>query len=110
MSDPAAGAGLILRSILRQTGVAGGWRRGNHRAGGESRSACWRKVDGLLLQEQVGRMMRWSNNYIADVLTMGMALAQQRQRACFAGGCLAWAHRTGACTPMAPASAASNRR
>jgi len=34
-------------------------------------------VDGLPLQEQVGRMMRWSNNYIADVLTMGVALERR---------------------------------
>jgi D-alanyl-D-alanine carboxypeptidase/D-alanyl-D-alanine-endopeptidase (penicillin-binding protein 4) len=32
------------------------------------------RVESIPLQEQVGRMMRWSNNYIADVLTMGVAL------------------------------------
>lgn len=73
MSDPAAGAGLILRSILQQTGVT---VDGNVdtavRAGAAPRVLA--KVDGLLLQEQVGRMMRWSNNYIADVLTMGVAM------------------------------------
>ena len=74
MSDPAAGAGLILRSILRQTGVS---VAGNVEttalavAGAEHVLA---KVEGLPLQEQVGRMMRYSNNYIADVLTMGVAL------------------------------------
>jgi D-alanyl-D-alanine carboxypeptidase/D-alanyl-D-alanine-endopeptidase (penicillin-binding protein 4) len=75
MSDPVAGAGLILRSILQQTGVTvdGGVETTVNVADAQRVLA---KVDGLLLQEQVGRMMRWSNNYIADVLTMNLALAQ----------------------------------
>ncbi len=75
MSDPAAGAGLILRSILQQTGVTvdGGVETTVNVADAQRVLA---KVDGLLLQEQVSRMMRWSNNYIADVLTMNLALAQ----------------------------------
>jgi serine-type D-Ala-D-Ala carboxypeptidase/endopeptidase (penicillin-binding protein 4) len=81
MSDPAAGAGLILRSILRQTGIA---VDGNVETTVLASAAATRQllasVDGLPLQEQVGRMMRWSNNYIADVLTMGVAL-QRRGRA-----------------------------
>ncbi|MET0279756.1 MAG: D-alanyl-D-alanine carboxypeptidase/D-alanyl-D-alanine-endopeptidase [Steroidobacteraceae bacterium] len=75
MSDPAAGAGLILRSILQQTGVVidGGV---DTAVQATSAPRLLASVDGLLLQEQVGRMMRWSNNYIADVLTMGVALAR----------------------------------
>jgi D-alanyl-D-alanine carboxypeptidase/D-alanyl-D-alanine-endopeptidase (penicillin-binding protein 4) len=75
MSDPAAGAGQILRSILLQAGVAvdGGVETALN-AGTAPRLLA--RVDGLLLQEQIGRMMRWSNNYIADVLTMGIALAR----------------------------------
>ena len=75
MSDPAAGAGQILRSILLQTGVAvDGDVETTVSAGPAPQLLA--KVDGLLLQEQVGRMMRWSNNYIADVLTMGISLAR----------------------------------
>jgi len=75
MSDPAAGTGLILRSILQQTGIAvEGGVETTIVAGLAPQLLA--KVDGLLLQEQVGRMMRWSNNYIADVLTMGIALAR----------------------------------
>lgn len=74
MSDPAAGAGLLLRSILMQTGVAvtGGVETTLRATGQDARLLA--KVESIPLQEQVGRMMRWSNNYIADVLTMGVAL------------------------------------
>ncbi len=76
MSDPAAGAGMILRSILRQTGVTvdGGVETTAQPVPQASRLLA--RVDGLPLQEQIGRMMRYSNNYIADVLTMGVALAR----------------------------------
>lgn len=78
MSDPAAGAGLILRSILRQTGVtvAGNVETTAQAVAGAGQLLA--RVDGLPLQEQVGRMMRYSNNYIADVLTMGIALERNR--------------------------------
>jgi serine-type D-Ala-D-Ala carboxypeptidase/endopeptidase (penicillin-binding protein 4) len=77
MSDPAAGAGLILRSILLQTGltITGAVETTLSAAGNPQVLA---HVDGLLLQEQIGRMMRWSNNYIADVLTMGVALERNK--------------------------------
>jgi D-alanyl-D-alanine carboxypeptidase/D-alanyl-D-alanine-endopeptidase (penicillin-binding protein 4) len=73
MSDPALGAGKILRGILLQTGMV---------IGGDvetqlsvpAATQLLASVDGVLLQEQLGRMMRWSNNYIADVLTMDVAL------------------------------------
>ncbi len=78
MSDPAAGTGLILRSILRQTGIAvDGNVETTVRASAEATRQLLASVDGLPLQEQVGRMMRWSNNYIADVLTMGVALQKR---------------------------------
>jgi D-alanyl-D-alanine carboxypeptidase/D-alanyl-D-alanine-endopeptidase (penicillin-binding protein 4) len=78
MSDPAAGAGLILRSILAQTGVTvdGPVDTSNTVANADQLLA---HVDGLPLQEQIGRMMRWSNNYIADVLTMGVALERSKK-------------------------------
>lgn len=74
MSDPAAGAGALLRSILMQAGVQ---VEGGVETALRTDSAATRllaRVDSIPLQEQVGRMMRWSNNYIADVLTMGVAL------------------------------------
>jgi serine-type D-Ala-D-Ala carboxypeptidase/endopeptidase (penicillin-binding protein 4) len=75
MSDPAAGAGQILRSILRQAGIS--VEGGVETTGAATAPRLLAKVDGLLLQEQVGRMMRWSNNYIADVLTMAVALQRR---------------------------------
>jgi serine-type D-Ala-D-Ala carboxypeptidase/endopeptidase (penicillin-binding protein 4) len=75
MSDPAAGAGQILRSILLQTGVAVDGNVETRAAPLPGADTVLARVDGLPLQEQVGRMMRYSNNYIADVLTMGVALA-----------------------------------
>lgn len=75
MSDPAAGAGQILRSILQQAGIT--VDGGVETTGAAAAPRVLAKVDGLLLQEQVGRMMRWSNNYIADVLTMGVALKRR---------------------------------
>lgn len=77
MSDPAAGAGQILRSILQQTGVSiDGPVETTLLVTGATQVLA--HVDGLPLQEQIGRMMRWSNNYIADVLTMGVALERSK--------------------------------
>ena len=75
MSDPAAGTGLILRSILQQTGITVVGKV-ETTALPVVAAQLLAKVDGLPLQEQIGRMMRYSNNYIADVLTMGVALAR----------------------------------
>jgi D-alanyl-D-alanine carboxypeptidase/D-alanyl-D-alanine-endopeptidase (penicillin-binding protein 4) len=74
MSDPAAGAGALLRSILIQAGVQveGGVETALRADASAARLLA--RVESIPLQEQVGRMMRWSNNYIADVLTMGVAL------------------------------------
>jgi D-alanyl-D-alanine carboxypeptidase/D-alanyl-D-alanine-endopeptidase (penicillin-binding protein 4) len=76
MSDPAAGAGIILRSILRQTGVTVEGAVETTAQPVAEASRLLARVDGLPLQEQIGRMMRYSNNYIADVLTMGVALSR----------------------------------
>jgi D-alanyl-D-alanine carboxypeptidase/D-alanyl-D-alanine-endopeptidase (penicillin-binding protein 4) len=77
MSDPAVGAGQLLHSILRQAGVQvdGGVETTLNATGLDARLLA--KVESIPLQEQVGRMMRWSNNYIADVLTMGISLRQR---------------------------------
>ncbi len=76
MSDPPAGTGLLLRSILRQAGVAvEGSVETTLRAATGQDDWLVAKVESIPVQEQVGRMMRWSNNYIADVMTMGIAHA-----------------------------------
>ncbi len=79
MSNPALGVGLLLRETLREIGVevagpvvvrasrppAGGYALGD--------------IEGLSLREQLGRMLRFSNNYIADVLAMDMAASVDDQ-------------------------------
>lgn len=77
MSDPAAGTGLLLRSILMQSGIVvdGGVETTIRALPAPGHLLA--QVDGLPLQEQIGRMMRYSNNYIADVLTMNLGLLRQ---------------------------------
>ncbi len=73
MSNPLVGAGLLLKETLREIGVdvAGPVViRASQPPGG---SYALGDIEGLSLQEQLGRMLRYSNNYIADVLTMDMA-------------------------------------
>ncbi len=72
MSDPVRDAGLLLREMLRELGVpvkgavvTGAAPPGTMQPLGE--------VQGLSLGEQLGRMLRYSNNYIADVLTLDLA-------------------------------------
>ena len=73
MSNPAMGVGLLLRESLREVGVrvpgdvviTQGALPGDVFALGQT--------EGLVLREQLGRMLRFSNNYIADVLTFDLA-------------------------------------
>jgi serine-type D-Ala-D-Ala carboxypeptidase/endopeptidase (penicillin-binding protein 4) len=73
MSDPVRGSGLLLKEMLREIGL---------RVDGEvvlettSPAPTFRVLadtQGLALNEQLGRMLRYSNNYIADVLTLDAA-------------------------------------
>ncbi len=73
MSNPLIGVGLLLKETLREIGVDVAGQvvvRASHPPPG---SYVLGDVEGLSLQEQLGRMLRYSNNYIADVLTMDMA-------------------------------------
>lgn len=80
MSDPSKALGLLLREVLAQLGVT---VRGNVVVGpatlappaGLQRLAM---IESLPLREQLGRMMRYSNNYIADVLTLNLAAEKTR--------------------------------
>ena len=77
MSDPALGAGLLLRSILTQLGlvVSGTVETTAGLVANATEQLAF--IEGLSLQEQVARMMRYSNNYIADVLTMSIAVERE---------------------------------
>lgn len=73
MSDPSLGAGQLLAAMLAQTGVV---LRGPVIASDDPMppgAQTLAQVEGLPLREQLGRMMRFSNNYIADVLTLQLA-------------------------------------
>lgn len=73
MSDSARGVGLLLIETLRELGIA---VKGTVRVSEESPSDSAHELastEGLTLREQLGRMLRYSNNYIADVLTMDLA-------------------------------------
>lgn len=75
MADSARGVGLLLIETLREMGIAvTGPITVSEQApppGAHELAA----TEGLSLREQLGRMLRFSNNYIADVLTMDLAAA-----------------------------------
>lgn len=73
MADPALGSGLLLRQLLTELGVAveGRVLLLDERPPATARRVA--SVQGLPLREQLVRMQRYSNNYIADLLTLGIA-------------------------------------
>jgi D-alanyl-D-alanine carboxypeptidase/D-alanyl-D-alanine-endopeptidase (penicillin-binding protein 4) len=73
MSNPLVGAGLLLKETLREIGVQVAGQVVVRASRPPPDSYPLGDVTGLSLQEQLGRMLRFSNNYIADVLTMDMA-------------------------------------
>ena len=76
MSDPARGTGLLLQEMLREIGVTSS---GDVvvTATAPARATVLAQAEGLALGEQLGRMLRYSNNYIADVLTLDLAADTQ---------------------------------
>ena len=73
MSNPALGAGLLLKETLHEIGVEVAGPVVVRASRPPASSYPVATVEGLSLREQLGRMLRFSNNYIADVLTMDMA-------------------------------------
>jgi D-alanyl-D-alanine carboxypeptidase/D-alanyl-D-alanine-endopeptidase (penicillin-binding protein 4) len=73
MSKPAMGVGLLLRESLREVGVSapGDVLITQGALPGDVFELA--QTEGLALREQLGRMLRFSNNYIADVLTFDLA-------------------------------------
>jgi serine-type D-Ala-D-Ala carboxypeptidase/endopeptidase (penicillin-binding protein 4) len=73
MSDSPHGVGLLLIETLREMGitVSGPVTIATQAPPESARELA--AVEGLTLREQLGRMLRFSNNYIADVLTMDIA-------------------------------------
>jgi serine-type D-Ala-D-Ala carboxypeptidase/endopeptidase (penicillin-binding protein 4) len=73
MSNPSLGGGLLLKETLRELGVEVSGPVVVRASQPPPQSYPLASVEGLSLREQLGRMLRFSNNYIADVLTMDMA-------------------------------------
>jgi len=73
MSDPARGVGLLLEQALGEIGVAIDGPVVVGAAGMPGPVLVLGETQGLALREQLGRMLRFSNNYIADVLTLDLA-------------------------------------
>jgi D-alanyl-D-alanine carboxypeptidase/D-alanyl-D-alanine-endopeptidase (penicillin-binding protein 4) len=72
MSDPALGVGQQLAAILHDLGID--IPNVVVRDGAlPSATVLLAQTEGLSVKEQVGRMLRFSNNYIADVLTLTLA-------------------------------------
>ena len=76
MSDPARGTGLLLKQMLHEIGVVVSGEV-TVSAAVPARTAMLAQVSGLSLSEQLDRMLRYSNNYIADVLTLDLAADMQ---------------------------------
>ncbi len=73
MSDPALGAGLLLRATLADIGIPIAHGVTVQDGAPPSDAVALATTEGLSLKEQLGRMLRFSNNYIADVLTLTLA-------------------------------------
>jgi D-alanyl-D-alanine carboxypeptidase/D-alanyl-D-alanine-endopeptidase (penicillin-binding protein 4) len=73
MSNPAMGVGLLLRESLREVGVSAPGDVIITQGTLPSGVFPLAQTEGLVLREQLGRMLRFSNNYIADVLTFDLA-------------------------------------
>ena len=73
MSNPANGVGLLFREILREIGIRIDGAVQVTAAPSPQPLEILAEYEGLTLREQLGRMLRFSNNYIADVLTLNLA-------------------------------------
>jgi D-alanyl-D-alanine carboxypeptidase/D-alanyl-D-alanine-endopeptidase (penicillin-binding protein 4) len=73
MSDSARGVGLLLAETLREVGITASGPIVVTEEPPPANALVLAKTEGLTVNEQLGRMLRFSNNYIADVLTMDLA-------------------------------------
>jgi D-alanyl-D-alanine carboxypeptidase/D-alanyl-D-alanine-endopeptidase (penicillin-binding protein 4) len=73
MSNPANGVGLLFREILREIGIRIDGAVQITASTSPANLEILAEYEGLSLREQLGRMLRFSNNYIADVLTLNLA-------------------------------------
>lgn len=76
MSDPALGAAQLLRQMLIELGVRIQGDASVRHDLPPTAGIPLARTRGLALREQLGRMLRYSNNYIADLLTLTVAAAR----------------------------------
>ena len=79
MSSPANGVGLLFVEILREIGIRIDGPLTVGAAALPAQAYVLAEIEGLSLREQLGRMLRFSNNYIADVLTLNLAASLAKQ-------------------------------
>ncbi len=79
MSNPTQGVGLLFMEILHEIGIR---IEGPVQTGSVAvldKAEVLAEIEGLSVREQLGRMLRFSNNYIADVLTLNLAAELSKQ-------------------------------
>lgn len=77
MSDPPLGTGLVLKETLREIGIRVDGAVVVSHSPVPAIAYPLAQSEGLSLKEQLGRMLRYSNNYVADALTLNLAAAQR---------------------------------
>lgn len=78
MSDPSLGTGLTFKAILQDMGIKLTGTVEVDTGPLPPKAYELGVMQGLMLREQVARMLRFSNNYIADVLTLDLAASRNR--------------------------------
>ncbi len=79
MSDPAMGVGVLMAQMLKEIGVSIDGPVIVQAGTAVGQAAELAQIEGLSLREQLGRMLRYSNNYIADVLTLNLAASLRNE-------------------------------
>lgn len=78
MSNPAMGTGLVLEEILHELGIPVHGRVALSAASAAATGVPVAVVEGRALRVHLDNMLRFSNNYIADVLTLDLAADENR--------------------------------
>jgi len=92
MSDPALGAGMLMRRIATSIGVDIAGPAFVSDVG--TPKVVVAEVESLQLRDQVGRLLRYSNNYITDVLTAQSAEERGEPITTLSAAAQAMANRT----------------
>lgn len=76
MSDPALGTAQLLQQMLAELGVSTTGKAHVHYGPPIEATSEIASAHGAPLRDQLARMLRFSNNYIADLLTLDIAAAR----------------------------------